>query len=452
MKKLSSLLLIPLLLFSCTESEISKTRFSITANDSLLDKPEDGRLLLFISKEAETEPRYQSDGGYSSQQVFGIDVEQWSGEAQIIGSDIFGYPVEDLNDFPPGEYYVQALLHKYETFNLSTGHTVKLPMNRGAGQNLRLAPGNLFSRPMKINIDPSLNKTIEIELTGVNPPIEPPEDTEYIKHIKIQSELLSEFWGRPIYLGAHVLLPEGYDEHPEAKYPICIFHGHYPHDFGGFRTEPSDDTLEPDYSSRFDVQGYNRIQQETAYDFYKTWISDNFPRMLIVEIQHSNPYYDDSYAVNSASIGPYGDAITYELIPYIEEQFRGIGEGWARFLYGGSTGGWEALAVQVFYPDEYNGCFAACPDPIDFRAYTLINIYEDKNAYYYEGPFSTLIRPGRRNWLGQISTSVMGVGSTRRFSAVRWGIAGNIVNAWILTFPICGGLGYLFAWLMKPIF
>ncbi len=98
--------------------------------------------------------------------------------------------------------------------------------------------------------------------------------------------------------------------------------------------------------------------------------------MIIIEIQHANPYYDDSYAVNSANLGPYGDAITYELIPYLEKKYRCLGAGWARFLYGGSTGGWEALAVQVFYPDEYNGCWAACPDPIDFRAYTVVNIYQ----------------------------------------------------------------------------
>ena len=74
---------------------------------------------------------------------------------------------------------------------------------------------------------------------------------------------------------------------------------------------------------------------------------------MVIEIQHQNPYYDDSYAVNSANLGPYGDAITYELIPHIENLFDGIGEGWGRFLYGGSTGGWEALAAQVFYPVSY---------------------------------------------------------------------------------------------------
>ena len=107
--------------------------------------------------------------------------------------------------------------------------------------------------------------------------------------------------------------------------------------------------------------------------------------MILVTIQHANPYYDDSYAVNSENVGPYGDAITYELIPYIEQHYRGLGP-WARALYGGSTGGWEALGVQVLYPDQYNGTYAACPDPIDFRQYTNFDIYSDRNAYYSTRP------------------------------------------------------------------
>ncbi|HSL87597.1 MAG TPA: hypothetical protein VK861_11720, partial [Bacteroidales bacterium] len=283
---------------------------------------------------------------------------------------------------------------------------VKLPMDRGEGQNWRRAPGNLFSEPVRIEINGHGRNNHSIILNGINPLITKPEDTRYVKHIKIESKLLSEFWGRPMHLGAHVLVPEGFDDHPEARYPICIFHGHFPSDFSGFRTEPPDTTLKTDYSERFRISGYNIIQQQAAYDFYRKWISKDFPRMLIIEIQHANPYYDDSYAVNSENLGPYGDAITYELIPEIERRFRGIGEGWARFLYGGSTGGWEALAAQVFYPDEYNGCFAACPDPIDFRAYCLVNIYEDENAYYLNGPFGSIERPGLRDWLGNVSSTV----------------------------------------------
>ncbi len=111
-----------------------------------------------------------------------------------------------------------------------------------------------------------------------------------------------------------------------------------------------------------------------------------------MEVQHANLYYDDSYAINSANLGPYGDAIMDELLPYVEQKFRGIGEGWARFTYGGSTGGWEAFAAQVFYPDAFNGAWVSYPDPIDFRAYTLVNIYEDENAYWVKGPWKTTPR------------------------------------------------------------
>lgn len=209
-----------------------------------------------------------------------------------------------------------------------------------------------------------------------------------------------------MHLSAFVLLPEGFESHPEARYPLAVFHGHFPAEFGGFRETPPDPDLKPDCSERFKISGYNKIVQEEAYQFYKLWTGPDFPRFLAIEIQHANPFYDDSYAVNSANLGPYGDAITYELIPYIEKKFRGIGQGWARFMYGGSTGGWEALAAQIFYPDEYNGCFAACPDPIDFRAYTVLNIYEDKNAYYLDSPFKKTMRPGKRDYLGHVKCTL----------------------------------------------
>jgi len=367
----------------------------------------EGRVLLMLAKSDESEPRFQITYQNHTGLIYGVDAlgKKPKGGVVIDGT-VFGYPIESLDNIPAGEYWVQGLLHTYETFNLKTGHTVKLPMDNGEGQKWNRSPGNLYSTPKKIFLDPDKKKYVKITLDQVIPPIEPPEDTKYIKHIRMQSNLLTEFWGRPIYLGAHVLLPEGFNEHPEAKYPLMIFHGHYPHDFGGFRTEPPDPDLEPKYSARFDWEGYNKTVQEYDYQFYKEWTSPDFPRVLVIEIQHQNPYYDDSYAVNSANIGPYGDAITYELIPYIEEQFRGIGEGWARFLYGGSTGGWEALAAQIFYPEEYNGCFAACPDPIDFRAYCLVNIYENENAYFKGGPFKRIETPAHRNYLGEINATV----------------------------------------------
>jgi hypothetical protein len=367
----------------------------------------DGRLLLLLARSETPEPRFQAGPGLGGAQVFGIDVDDWAaGAAATFDGAVFGFPKASLGEVSAGDYWVQAVLHLYDTFERAVGPPVKLPMDQGEGQNWRRSPGNLYSTPKLVSFDPARRAAIEVVLDQVIPPIEEPADTEYVRHVKIRSELLSEFWGRDMHLGAHVLLPHGFDQYPEARYPLMVFHGHFPADLGGFRPEPPDPDLECEYSQRFQVDCYNRIQLEEAYALYQRWISPGFPRFLVIEIQHQNPYYDDSYAVNSANLGPYGDAIMRELIPHVEEQFRGIGEGWARFTYGGSTGGWEALAAQVFYPDDFNGAFVACPDPIDFRAYTLVDLYENENAYFRQGEFKTIEIPGHRNWLGEVDITV----------------------------------------------
>jgi hypothetical protein len=372
----------------------------------LADNPVDGRLLLMFSAATEGEPRFQITDGPATGQVYGVDVENWKpGTSITIGNDATGYPLATPADLPSGTYQVQALLHKYETFNRSDGHTVKLPMDRGEGQQWNRAPGNLLSTPRSITIT-SAQQKIAIDLDQSIALIEPAKDTEWIKHIKIRSKMLSDFWGRDMYIGAHVLLPKGWAEHPDVKYPLAIMHGHFPQDFGGFRTSPPDPDLECVDSERFGIPCYNRVEQQEAHDFYKAWSGPDFPRVLAIKIQHANPFYDDSYAVNSENLGPYGDAITYELIPYIEEEFRGIGEGWSRFVYGGSTGGWEALAVQVLYPDDYGTCYAACPDPIDFRAYTVVDLYEDENAYFLKSGLKRTERPGHRDSLGHVSSTL----------------------------------------------
>jgi len=161
----------------------------------------------------------------------------------------------------------------------------------------------------------------------------------------------------------------------------------------------------------------------------------------VIEIQHPTPYYDDSYAVNSASQGPWGDAIMRELVPYVEQKFRGIGEGWARFTYGGSTGGWEAAAAQIFYPDEFNGAFIACPDPVDFRSYELVNIYEHDNAYFDEGPFGRVERPAHRDWLGRIAYTVRNENHRELVLGTR-GRSGGQWDIWEATYSPIGPDGY----------
>ena len=123
---------------------------------------------------------------------------------------------------------------------------------------------------------------------------------------------------------------------------------------------------------------------------FQDWTSGRLPRVILVYVQNANPYYDDSYDVDSANVGPYGTAINDELIPGHRKKYRGIGQGWARATFGGSTGGWEAFATQVFYPDMYNGAYIACPDPVDFHAYQNIDLYNDANAFERNGDFATI--------------------------------------------------------------
>ncbi len=422
--------------------ELSAQMFNVKINTNLHTENFDGRLLLLFSNNNAAEPRFQISDALNTQIVLGKNVEQWAiGTTQSIAEEAYGFPKERLSQIPAGDYYVQVLLHKYETFKLKNGKVVKLPMDRGEGQHWNLAPGNIYSKPIKIHFDPKNTEVVQLTIDQIIPPIIEPTDSKYIKHIKIQSKLLTEFWGRPMYLGAHILLPEGFDTHQNVKYPLAIYHGHFPSDLSGFSTTPPNPNLIPDTSERFNITGYNKIQEEEAYQFYKQWTGPNFPRVLAIEIQHATPYYDDSYAVNSANMGPYGDAITYELIPEIEKQFRGIGQGWARFTYGGSTGGWEALAVQVFYPNEYNGAYAACPDPIDFNHYTTINIYKDENAYYAKSNFKDLARPSHRNYLGHINSTIKET-NQRELALGTHSRSGDQYDVWEAVFSPMGDDGY----------
>ena len=425
------------------------TTFSISFPASVGEAPVDGHVILLLSKDMTREPRTHVEEGemLAVPFVFGVDVDALApGHAVVLDDRAFGWPAAHLSAVPTGDYYVQAVLNRYEEFHLADGRSLKLAPDEGEGQQWATKPGNFYSKPVRIHIDQAQPQRADLLLDQKIPPIAEKRDTEFVRHIRIRSELLSKFWGRDVYLGAHILVPQGFDAHPNAHYPLMVFHGHFPEDISDFSTVPPDPNLKPDYSQRFHLAGYNRIQQQEAYSFYQKWISADFPRFLVVEIQHANPYYDDSYAVNSANLGPYGDAINKELIPEIEKRFRGIGQGWARFTYGGSTGGWEALATQVFYPDMYNGAFAACPDPIDFHAYTVIDLYKDDNAYALAGEASSVERPAFRNYLGEIFATQRDTNYLELAQGTH-GRSGAQYDIWQAVFGPVGPDGY-----PKPIF
>ncbi len=420
----------------------SPAPFSVTFPSSRSAAPLDGRLYVLLSTDSTAEPRNQIGEGPETQLMFAVDVDGWApGIARSVGSRADGFPLASFARVPAGRYRVQALLNRYETFHRSDGHVVKLPPDMGEGQHWNSKPGNLYSTPKWIRWNPKAPGVTKLVLDQEISPIAPPKDTRYVRHERIQSELLTKFWGRPTYLGAHVLLPEGFESHPEARYPLVIDHGHFPDDFEGWRETPPDPDLKPDSSTRFRLAGYNRIQQQAAWQFYQDWTGPGFPRVLLIQIQHPTPYYDDSYAVNSENNGPYGDAIMKELIPYLEKKYRGIGQGYARFTYGGSTGGWEAMAVQLFYPDDFNGAWVACPDPIDFRAYTVVDIYSDTNAYFQTSRWKRTPRPATRDYLGHISATLEEANHYELALGTK-GRSGEQWDIWQAVFGPAGSDGY----------
>ena len=415
---------------------------AIPAGSSVPTAGLDGRLVVIFSTDSSAEPRSQVGYGASTQPAFAIDVTGWkAGQTRVVDASAFGFPLASLTALPKGSYRVQALLNRYETFRRSDGKTVSLPPDQGEGQKWNAKPGNLYSVPHAMRVDPTANEELRLTLDQTIAAIPDFQETKYVKHVRIRSERLSRFWGRDMFIAAFVTLPEGFDSHPQSRYPLVINHGHFSTVPDNWRETPADPTLTPDYSERFSLAGYNRIQQEYSYQFFKDWTGPGFPRVLLVQIQHATPFYDDSYAVNSANNGPYGDAIQYELLPEIEKRFRGLGAGWARFVFGGSTGGWESMAVQMFYPDEYNGAWIACPDPIDFRHYTVVDIYSDTNAYWFTSRWKRTPRPGHRNYLGHVDATLEEMNRFEYLLGTK-GRSGDQWDVWESVYSPVGADGY----------
>lgn len=350
-------------------------QFEISISASLHREPITGRLLLMISRTNDPEVRYQV-GGITSPPVFGVDVQHLAaGRSAIIDDRVPGFPLSSLKELPAGEYYVQALLNVYTEFHRADGHVIWAHMDQWEGQQFNRSPGNLFSKPEKMQLGGPEHTRVKLSLTEVIPPIVVPPDTDWVKHIKIQSELLTRFWGRPMYIGAVVLLPKDYKDHPDTRYPVIYQQGHFTLSAPfGFSTDNPPDNEE--WRRWRETRGL-----ETGYEFYQKWNSEHFPRVIAVSFLHPTPYFDDSYAVDSANNGPYGAALMTELIPYIEKNFRTIAKPYARLLTGGSTGGWASLALQLLHPDFFGGTWTLYPDPVDFRRLQLVNIYEDDNMF-----------------------------------------------------------------------
>jgi hypothetical protein len=402
-------------------------RFEVVVPASVHAAPLTGRLVLILATSAQPEPRAAL--APQGPPLFAIDVEQLEpGRPAMIDTSAIGYP-GPLSSLPAGDYHAQVVINVYDRVERADGHTLWLPMNDGTIEFFTRAVGNLYSEPQPVRV--GQGGTVRIEVAHVIPPRPAPTDTEWLKHVRIRSEKLTRFWGRPIYIHATVLLPKGYAENPQARYPTIFTLGHnVPFSFNRD-------------SSR--VRNIGQINPttglETGYDFYKAWTSDEFPRVIAVSLQQQTPYFPDSYSVNSANNGPYGDAFVEEVVPYLEQRFRMIAQPYARILEGASTSGWQSLALQLRNPDFFGGAWILQPDPIDFRRYLLIDIYNDENAFTMPYGNLTVERPFRRTVEGQVLYTV---GELSLFEEVLGsrGRSGFQLEAWEAIYGPTGPDGY----------
>ena len=419
-------------------AQLTAQRVEVSFPSSVHATPITGRLILIVSRDSAREPRFRAGSYGGTQPFFGLDVSALApGATATIDASTAGYPFT-LAQLPAGDYYVQAVMNVYTQFHRADGHVIWGHMDQWEGQHWNTSPGNLVSNVQRVHVDAANPINLKLSLSRVLPPVTVPADTKWVKHVKIQSKLLSTFWGQPIYIGATILLPKDYDSHPKAHYPAIYQQDHFSlAPAFGFTTDSG-----ASYAAERTMLKARTDGREPGFDFYKSWNSSNFPRMIGVKFQHPTMYYDDSYAVNSQNNGPYGDALLTELIPYIEAHFRAIPKPYARVLTGGSTGGWESIALQVLHPDFFNGTWTLYPDPVDFSRLQLVDAYADTSAFVEnENPIVVTPRYMSRSSEGQPQTTQRDLskiesvlGSHER--------SGQQFNAWDAAWGPVGADGY----------
>ncbi|KEF58865.1 uncharacterized protein A1O9_03708 [Exophiala aquamarina CBS 119918] len=363
-------------------------RVQISIEDGLLNSTTDGRVVVLFAPSG-VDPLEDTDVTSSPDLFWGMNVYDLSASDTITLSGgggnntrtgVFGFPNATLEDVPTGNYSVQAFLTPYEKVSRSDGSIVSVHFPCGDGAPNIAGAGSLFTSVVDIDLGEA-EQTVELVFNNVTAVEDSTgeeiggcsqgnyEDTDTLKYVKIRSNALSDFWGRDMYVGANVLLPSGYDANDTSvRYPVIYSQGHWPADTGAFRYPTAN------FSEAWDngtIPGNDGEPDRPT------------PKMVMVTFRHEAPFYDDSYAVNTANIGPYGDAINDELIPYLDSIFNTIPEPYARIQVGGSTGGWISAASVIFRPDLFGACFSSYPDSLDFHSHQAIPLYTSTSAYEF---------------------------------------------------------------------
>jgi photosystem II stability/assembly factor-like uncharacterized protein len=357
-----------------------------------------GRLIVIIAKSNRPEPRTLiGDADADAPITIGRDVNpSEAGGIVVVDNKATTFPISRLDSLAAGDYFVQAVLHKNTDLNSPN------------------APGDRYSDVQAVRIDRDRGGIVRLQLTNTLPAEQMPPEDQYLKYVKVQSQLLTRFYGRAIYLRAGIILPRDYVG--ETKFPLRVH-------IGGYGTR------------------YTLVRQLMAPNsgFRKMWLADSTPRFIFLQLDGDGPY-GDPYQVNSDNNGPYGDAITQELIPYVEKTFHAIGQPYARVLDGESTGGWVSLALKVFYPDFFNAVWSSCPDGVDFRGFQIINIYRDTNAYSDDQGRD---RPSKRDIKGNVEFTIRHECQMENVMGARdsWTMSGQQWGAWNATYGPRGNDG-----------
>lgn len=366
------------------QEESAELTFNISVSEELKDSfKSNGRLLIYITGIDEIEPRKSSvfnGNGF----IFGKNIKNWNNNEtkHFNGSEDWGKTGSwNFNSVPNGDYNIQLVWSQ-----------------NGNSESQINSPSNLYSESIKINT--KVKQDITISLSKIIPERKLVEN-DLVEFFSIQSDVLSKWWNRPIHVKASVLLPSEYFKNPNKKYPVRYNVGGY----GGRYTR------------------VNRLVEDE--EFISWWKSGDAPQIITVFLDGEGPF-GDSYQLDSDNSGPYGEMLINELIPKIEKQFRAIGSSKTRFVDGCSTGGWVSLALQLFYPQTFNGCWSYSPDPVSFNKMQLVDIYKDENAFYSNRMY---LRPSMRNINGEPQFSireeiyyenVSGVSNTYTTSGGQW--------------------------------
>jgi hypothetical protein len=360
-------------------------KFEVTYDAKLAKEPASGRLIVAIGKGRLSYSNTTPPGG----PLLGKDVANWkAGEAVVLDKACLFFPLESIDMLAAGEYRIEARLFRSQDLTVPN------------------APGNWVAKAVTAKLDPATGTTVKLTLDEELPDAKP-ADTKTHKFVHLPSKKLSDFHGRPMVTRFSVTLPTNFESEPDKRYPLIVH-------IGGFGTRYTSGRMRPD------------------------------PRFVQILLDGAGPH-GDPYQVDSANNGPYGAALVEEVIPYVEKNFRAVPSGTARFTTGGSTGGWVSLALQLFYPDTFNGCWSQCPDGIDFRAFELINIYSDENAYVNKFGFE---RPSKRTIDGDTIFTVRYESKIERVlgRGDRWELGGLDWCSWNATFGPRGDDG-----LPKPL-